>query len=56
MDKLTTNDYLRQLRCDLWGRGLDQAYYSDFLDVNDSNTKHEKSAITANSALIAASW
>lgn len=56
MDKLTTNDYLRQLRCDLWGRGLDQAYCSDFLDVNNTNTKHEKSAITANSALIAASW
>lgn len=55
-DKLTTNDYLRQLRCDLWGRGLDQAYFSDFLDVNSSDMNHEKSAITANSAISAATW
>jgi hypothetical protein len=52
--RCTTNDFIRQLRCDLWGRGLNCSNFSSFVDVNRNNSNSEKYNLSLNNALLAA--
>jgi hypothetical protein len=55
-DRCTTNDFIRQLRCDLWGRALNQNSFSDIADVNQGDANPTKYNLSLNSALMGATW
>lgn len=55
-NRCTTNDFIRQLRCDLWGRALNHTNFVDFVDVNNVNSNPMKLNLSLNAALNAASW
>lgn len=55
-NRCTTNDFIRQLRFDLWGRGLEFNNFSDFVDVNNRKSNPEKYNLSLNNALLAATW
>jgi hypothetical protein len=53
--RLTTADYVRLLRCDLWGRALNQSNFSDFANSNQWQSKPEKFNFPLQSAVLCAS-
>lgn len=54
--RCSTNDYIRQLRAELWGNALDQINFSDFADVKYGSANPEKFSVPLNSAVLAANW
>jgi hypothetical protein len=55
-ERYSTNDYIRQLRCNLWGQGLENCTFSDFVKIDGLETSSEKWNVGLNSALMAATW